>query len=57
MPRNTARNYVGIFVNSQKFVSDVYMEYIADMKYQVQHLYLGQYFIHQEYDQNVLNLY
>ena len=34
------------------FVSDIYMEDIADTKYQLHHLHLEKYFIQQKHDQN-----
>ena len=34
------------------FVSDAYMEDITDMKCQIHHLHLEQYFIQQKHDQN-----
>ena len=36
------------------FFTDVYIEDIADMKYQVHRLHFEQYFIQQKYDQDFL---
>ena len=38
------------------FVSDVYMEYIANMKCQLHHIHLVEYLIQQKHDQNVRHL-
>ena len=43
-----------VIINS--FVTDVYMEYIADMKCQLHHIHMEKYFIQQKRDQNFQHL-
>ena len=40
------------FVIHNSFVSDVYLYNISDMKCQIHHLHLEQYFIQQKHNQN-----
>ena len=52
MTINTAKKYVRIFVYSQQCVFGLHMDDMADMIFQLYHLYLAKYFIQEKHDLN-----
>ena len=45
-------NMLEYLIIHKSFVIDVYMEDMANMKFQIHHLHLEKYFIQQKHDQN-----